>query len=71
MGRGRGEELTAEERAARDAERDNPFLEVLTTEQKEAYAKLKSAQTLDEELARQLQRPGRRGGGRRGGGGGL
>jgi hypothetical protein len=60
--------MTPEEQAAQDKQ----YTDVLTTEQADAFAKLKAVQSVDEELATALRPRGRggRGGGRGGAGGG-
>jgi hypothetical protein len=75
-GRGRGQrrgmgDATPEEIAAQQAERDKPYLDLLTADQKAAWAKLKDAQPVEDEVLQQIRRGrGRRGGGQGGGGGG-
>jgi Spy/CpxP family protein refolding chaperone len=56
--------MSDEERAALDKQ----YTDVLTTEQQAEFAKLKTVQAVDDELAQQLRRGGGRGRGRRGGG---
>jgi Spy/CpxP family protein refolding chaperone len=50
------------------AELDKQYTDVLNTEQQAAFAKLKTVQTVEDELMQQLRRGGGRGRGRRGGG---
>ncbi len=69
----RGQDQTPEEIAAAQTERDKPYLDVLTADQKSAWEALLKAQQAPEELITSLRRGGgfgRGGGGGRGGRGG-
>jgi hypothetical protein len=70
-GGGGGEPPTPEQLAAQRAERDKPFIDLLTADQKTEWGKLEKAQAVGDELLQQLRQGGRgRRGGRGGGGGG-